>query len=604
LKRFWGHIITPSHKAGYALLTALILLAASTPALAQDTSSRPQATAPAPQPIKQSQRTHYRINLQLNFDERTYTGTERVRWINREDHSTSVLYFHLYANLRNQAERNAPQTPMMDEPQLEISEVRQASTGTPLSFSLDDQGTLLRVNLRESVASNFATEVEIKFKGSVPEIDTEETGLLVHVLQQVGAALRSEREIRRARDINYRCRGVMLMGTSYPILAARDGDDWQRKVETSIGDMVFAETSDYEVAVDAPSDVALFASAPSHESSMKSERAGNSVREFAGDNLRDFAIIGGRGLRSEERAVGDVTVRSIFPQDPETAGRRVLAAAADAVRVFNMRFGQLPFKLVSVVEAPLVAGLGSTEFSGLGVIASAFYVDFDSPAMRNLPEIVREQRASLEDSMEFTVAHVVAHQWWGETVGNNPEREPVLDEALSNWSALLYYKDVHSEERAAAALDDQLRGVYKVYRTFGGEDMAATHAAREYRNFFQYAAIVSCKGALMFVALRKLIGDERFFDALQNYYKTNKFEVADLDDLRGAFIGETPLAERRTVARTFSRWLSDKRGDEDIAPPDPQLAEALGIKPNAPKNDRNAFARLGKFFWQQMTRIR
>jgi aminopeptidase N len=328
------------------------------------------------------------------------------------------------------------------------------------------------------------------------------------------------------------------------------------------------------------------------------------VREFAAENLRDFAIVGGRGMRSAERMVGDVMVRSVFMPDHDATGRRVLNEASDAVRVFSARFGQLPHKLVSMVDAPLVAGLGSAEFSGLGVIASAFYVDFDSPAMRNVPEIVREQRASLEDSMEFTVAHVVAQQWWGVAVGNNPERDPVLDESLANWSALLYYKEVHGEERAATALDDQLRGVYKVYRTFGGEDMAATRASREYRNFFQYAAIVSSKGALMFVELHKLVGDERFFGALRSYYETNKFEIAELDDLRGAFVAETPRLQRRAVIRTFNRWLSGKRGDEDIAPPDPSLAAALGINPNVPKNDRNAFLRLGRFFWQQMTRLR
>jgi hypothetical protein len=549
-------------------------------------------------------RTLYRINLQLDFDARTYTGTERVRWVNRDDRPASVLYFHLYANLRNPTQRNAPQSSTADEPRLEISDVRSAATGTSLQFSLDDQETILRVNLREAVAGNSSTEIEIKFKGSVPEIDPEETGLFVHVLQQVGAALRSEREMRQARDVNYRCRGVMLLGTSYPVLAARDGEDWQRKVETTIGDTIFAETADYEVTVDAPADVALFASAPSHAPSAKSEHVGNNVTEFAGENLRDFAIVGGRGLRSIERTVGDVTVRSVFAREHEAMGRRVLGEAADAVRVFSARFGQLPQKLVSVVDAPLVAGLGSAEFSGLGIIASAFYVDFDSPSMRNLPEIVREQRASLEDSMEFTVAHAVAQQWWGVVVGNNPERDPVLDEALANWSALLYYKEVHGEERAAIALDDQLRGVYKVYRTFGGEDMPATRAAREYRNFFQYAAIVSSKGALMFVELHKLIGDEKFFAGLRSYYETNKFEIAELDDLRGAFVAETPRLQRRAVIRTFSRWLSGKRGDEDIAPPDPRLAAALGINPNVTKNDRNAFARLGRFFWQQMTRLR
>src|SRR5437762_7521339 len=93
---------------------------------------------------------------------------------------------------------------------------------------------------------------------------------------------------------------------------------------------------------------------------------------------------------------------------------------------------------------------------------------------------------------------------------------------------------MHGEEQAATALDEQLRGVYKLYRTFGGEDMEASHAARDYRNSFQYAAIVSSKGALMFEALRKLLGDEKFFGALRSYYDANEREVADLDDLRGA----------------------------------------------------------------------
>jgi hypothetical protein len=106
-----------------------------------------------------------------------------------------------------------------------------------------------------------------------------------------------------------------------------------------------------------------------------------------------------------------------------------------------------------------------------------------------------------------------------------------------------------------------------------------------------------------------LLGDERFFAAIQGYYKANLLEIADMDDLRGAFIAEAPIEQRRIVARTFNRWLSSKRGDEDIAPPDRQLAASLGLpaKPETQRaGDRNAltvFGRLGKFFWQQMTRI-
>jgi aminopeptidase N len=230
--------------------------------------------------------------------------------------------------------------------------------------------------------------------------------------------------------------------------------------------------------------------------------------------------------------------------------------------------------------------------------------------MRNLPEIIREQRPSVEQSVEWTVAHLVAHQWWGAAVGNDPAREPVLDEALSYWSALLFYREMYGDQQAAAVLEDQLLGVYRVYRTFGGEDMDANRPTKDYRNSFQYAAIVFTKGALMFVELERLLGKDRFFAALQGYYKANLFEIAELDDLRGAFIAEAPIEQRRTVTRTFNRWLSSKRGDEDIAKPDQELASSLGLpaKPGQQKSgDRNAFtafARVGKFFWQQMTRIR
>jgi aminopeptidase N len=222
-----------------------------------------------------------------------------------------------------------------------------------------------------------------------------------------------------------------------------------------------------------------------------------------------------------------------------------------------------------------------------------------------LPEIVREQRASVEDSLEFAVAHMCAHQWWGAAVGSDPEREPVLDEALSHWSALVYYRESYGAERAAAASDDQLRGVYEIYRTFGGEDLPASRAAREYHNSFQYAAIVASKGALMFSALERLVGTERVLTALRRYYEANRLEIAESGDLIGAFIAETPVEQRRAVTRTFDRWLTERHGDEDISPPNPQLASALGLSvEQGGKDNGNRFSRLGKFFWRQMTRIR
>jgi hypothetical protein len=280
-----------------------------------------------------------------------------------------------------------------------------------------------------------ATEVVVGFKGIVPEIDPDETGLTTHVVKQVSAALRGDREIRTPRDLNFRCRGVMLLGTAYPVLAVHDGDEWARKLEPSVGDTIFNEAADYEVTITIAPDVVVFTSG------AEDEKSGNEKPvTFSATGLRDFAIIAGRNLRSEQTVVGKTTLRSIFIPEHERIGKRVLAMAQDSLRIFSSKFGPLPFKTLNIAEAPLVAGLGSNEFAGLEVIASAYYVDFDSPAVRNLPEIIREQRPSVEESLEWGVAHLVAHEWWGAAVGNNPAREAVLDEAMASWSALLYFR--------------------------------------------------------------------------------------------------------------------------------------------------------------------
>src|SRR5262249_25725607 len=144
-----------------------------------------------------------------------------------------------------------------DEPRLDITEIK-TSDGHSLPFGLDDQTTTLRVYLHEPVQPGGSTAVRIKIKGTVPDIDPEETSLVTHVMRQVSAAIKNEREVRRARELNFRSRGVMLLGTAFPLLAVHDGDDWRRKIEPSIGELVFSEAADYQVTVSVGSGVSVY----------------------------------------------------------------------------------------------------------------------------------------------------------------------------------------------------------------------------------------------------------------------------------------------------------------------------------------------------------
>src|SRR5688572_25431122 len=149
-------------------------------------------------------RPRYDIQLKIDFDGLRYAGTEKITWVNRNSQPTSVLYFHLYSNLRPEQQPivSAYTSPPAElgEPAIQITEVR-AADGTPVPYSIDEQGTVLRINLREQVPSGKSVEFVIGFKGTVPEVDPDETGLTSHVVQQVSAALRNEKEVRRPRNI-------------------------------------------------------------------------------------------------------------------------------------------------------------------------------------------------------------------------------------------------------------------------------------------------------------------------------------------------------------------------------------------------------------------
>src|SRR2546423_2768334 len=255
------------------------------------------------------ERNSYDIKLSLDFDNRSYSGTERVHWTNRGRHSTATVFFYLYSNLRVPGyvapPRAADGTQTSDEPRLEIIDVKSGNDNSTLDYSLDDQETILRVDLNDAVPPNGSTEILIDFKGNVPEIDPEETGLITHVMQQVSAAISSRRELRRPRDINFRCRSVMLLGSGFPVLAGRDGDDWRRRVDPSIGDSLVTDVSDYRVRLEAPAGIEVYAPVAGQVTANDSQ----TLTTFTAENLRDFALVAGNNMRAEQRMVGDVTIR-------------------------------------------------------------------------------------------------------------------------------------------------------------------------------------------------------------------------------------------------------------------------------------------------------
>jgi aminopeptidase N len=129
--------------------------------------------------------------------------------------------------------------------------------------------------------------------------------------------------------------------------------------------------------------------------------------------------------------------------------------------------------------------------------------------------------------VEWLTAHEVAHQWWYVVVGNDPVAEPWLDEALTQYSTMLYYERTYGAERGASIVRSVFRDTYEQLLA-SGRDKPVGLAASAYSPG-QYFQVVYDKGALYFDDLRKAVGDERFFEILRLYYERHRYGIATPD---------------------------------------------------------------------------
>jgi hypothetical protein len=112
-------------------------------------------------------------------------------------------------------------------------------------------------------------------------------------------------------------------------------------------------------------------------------------------------------------------------------------------------------------------------------------------------------------------------------------------------------------------------------RMIGEPDAAVDRPVTAFASSLPYGGLVYGKGAYLYRAIRKIVGDEAFFAGLHDYVSQNRFRVAEPDALitllaRGAHAAEVQAAAHR--------YLFETHGDDDLGPVDASsvLADALG----------------------------
>ena len=149
----------------------------------------------------------------------------------------------------------------------------------------------------------------------------------------------------------------------------------------------------------------------------------------------------------------------------------------------------------------------------------------------------------------YVAAHEVAHQWWYGIVGNDIYRQPWLDEALAQYSGIIYAEDVAGPATASADWQREVVRRYNGARADG--DLPVGWAITNYPSFNVYYRTVYGKGPVFLRTLREQIGDDVFFSALRQYYQQNRYGIGTTAALERAF----EAAARQPLGPLFAQWV-------------------------------------------------
>ena len=512
----------------------------------------------------------YRLELELDDRLYAYRGRLRLDWTNTAAAPTDALHFFLYPNTRELTDAGALNLLVRDV----------TVDGRPASFELE--GERLRVALAGGAAPGAVIHVEMAFDGVVFRLPRGAADLKHAALQQLLDMVVGGHDAKGGYGVFSVGEGIVSLALWYPILAQHEGGGWDAAPAGAVGDVSFFDVAHYEVSLRAAPGLKVAATGveTSHD-----VRDGVATHTFRAGGVREFTLQLSRDYAMASTTVDGVEVRSWFKESDRAVGEQVLHYAAQAMRTFGRLYGPYPYPELDVAASPLVGGAGGVEFPGLVTVARMFY----GGGAPGLP-VALPDSAFLRETLEFVVAHEVAHQWWNAVVGSDSKLHPFVDEALANHAAIVYFEENHGRAAADRQRALQLRLSYQIARLTGAPDRPVDLPTTAFDGMLSYAATVYAKGALFFDAARTQIGSQRFDRALADYYARYAFRIASPGQLVDALAEASDNPQ--SIRDLAQRWLYEAHGDEDIGGLDvgevlslvageagPEALQGLGLDP-------------------------
>ncbi len=243
----------------------------------------------------------------------------------------------------------------------------------------------------------------------------------------------------------------------------------------------------------------------------------------------EVTIVGGQFQKYSK--VFDNHNFNLFTYDTTNLADKYLESVIEHYKIYTELFGDYPFNEFSIVENFFATGFGMPGYTLLSGRLLAMPFVALSPG---------------------SLAHEFVHNWWGNSVYVDYDKGNWC-EALTTFCSNYYYNVYKNKEneqndwrkKALLAIDDLPNEKNYPVREF-----------KYQRDMFD-AVVGYSKGAFIFYEIYKLIGREKFFDAMKDLAKNFRGKRAYWDDLINIFAKHTPndINNKINIRQFINDWL-------------------------------------------------
>lgn len=485
------------------------------------------------------QRVHYTMDIRLDPQTHSYTGTQRLVYYNSSPDTLREVYYHLFyeafkpGSMMDVRSRNIPGSALgidglPPEFQGSVTVEALAQEGVPLAWSVDE--TILAVPLRRALAPGDSTVLEMRWRTQIP------------LLTRRGGWMSRE-------GVEY------SMSQWYPKLAAYDASGWHR--DEYVAREFYGVFGTYDVAITLPARYVLggtgvvtnpkevgcgyeLGAVDTTILPPASPPAGTKTWRFHAENVHDFAWTADPDYVHMIHRWEDVTLHALVKRSYMGIWRNVPVWTEVLMDYFSKRFGRYAWPQFTVA----MAGDGGMEY----------------------PQLIMITGNRTQTSLAGVIAHELGHQWYYGMLANNETQEAWLDEGFAQFltnEANRFVINVLGRPNPYTGLDrliypwDSTRwkevGGYYELAAAGYDEALDTYHDRFREN--STAGLVYSKGEAVLDMLQYMFGPEIFDNIMRRYLERWKFRHPSTRDFE-------QVAEETTGMRLdwfFNQWIGSAK---------------------------------------------